>query len=52
LQRMQLDVHHANISSANENILHTFVIKLSGAQALTKDQLLEAVSGWSPRQKQ
>lgn len=52
LQRMQLDVHHANISAANENILHTFVIKLSGAQALTKDQLLEAISGWSPRQKQ
>lgn len=52
LQRMQLDVHHANISAANENILHTFVIKLSGAQALSKDQLLEAISGWSPRQKQ
>lgn len=52
LQRLQLDVHHANISAANENILHTFVIKLGGAQALTKDQLLEAISGSSPRQKQ
>lgn len=52
LQRLQLDVHHANISAANENILHTFVIKLGGAQALTKEQLLEAISGWSSRQKQ
>lgn len=49
LQRLQLDVHHANISAANENILHTFVIKLGGTQTLTKDQLLEAISGWSPR---
>lgn len=52
LQRMQLDVNHANISAANESILHTFVIKLGASQALTKEQLLEAISGWTPKQGQ
>ncbi|KAH9322890.1 hypothetical protein KI387_017529, partial [Taxus chinensis] len=52
LQRMQLDVNHANISAANENILHTFVIKLGASQALTREQLLEAISEWTPKQGQ
>eukprot|EP01018_Ginkgo_biloba_P010471 Gb_28786 [translate_table: standard] len=52
LQEMQLDIHHANISTANEMILHTFMIKLGGNQALTKEQLVEAISGWSPDQRQ
>uniref|UniRef100_A0A0C9QNE1 TSA: Wollemia nobilis Ref_Wollemi_Transcript_18624_2910 transcribed RNA sequence n=1 Tax=Wollemia nobilis TaxID=56998 RepID=A0A0C9QNE1_9CONI len=52
LQRMQLDINHANISAVNENILHTFVIKLGAMQALTKEQLVEAISGWTPKQRQ
>eukprot|EP01018_Ginkgo_biloba_P022983 Gb_36294 [translate_table: standard] len=45
LQDMQLDVHHASISTAKEVILHTFVVKLHGTQELTKDQLVAAISG-------
>lgn len=45
LQEMQLDVQHADMSTAKEMILHTFVVKLNGAQELTKQKLVAAISG-------
>nr|WEX73757.1 bHLH transcription factor [Abies beshanzuensis] len=45
LQEMQLDVHQANMSTAKEMILHTFVVKLNGTQELTKDKLVAAIAG-------
>eukprot|EP00252_Welwitschia_mirabilis_P025067 TRINITY_DN7695_c0_g1_i2.p1 TRINITY_DN7695_c0_g1~~TRINITY_DN7695_c0_g1_i2.p1 ORF type:complete len:572 (+),score=94.84 TRINITY_DN7695_c0_g1_i2:481-2196(+) len=47
LQKMQLDIQHTNITLADDNILHAFVVKLGGSHVLSKEQLLEAVSVWS-----
>eukprot|EP00252_Welwitschia_mirabilis_P026034 TRINITY_DN8344_c0_g1_i1.p1 TRINITY_DN8344_c0_g1~~TRINITY_DN8344_c0_g1_i1.p1 ORF type:complete len:581 (-),score=77.44 TRINITY_DN8344_c0_g1_i1:312-2054(-) len=45
LQKMQMDIQNASVTPVNENILHTFVVKLGEAHTLTKEQLLEAISG-------
>jgi len=45
LQEMQLDVQQADVSTAKEMIFHTFVVKLNGAQELTKEKLVAAISG-------
>lgn len=44
LQKMQLDVQQADMSTAKEMIFHTFVVKLNDAQELTKEKLVAAIS--------
>ncbi|KAF9687925.1 hypothetical protein SADUNF_Sadunf02G0143900 [Salix dunnii] len=44
LKEAQVTVIESKLSAANDNVLHTFVIKSEGSEQLTKDKLMAAFS--------
>eukprot|EP00249_Psilotum_nudum_P016459 c25835_g1_i1 orf=598-2514(-) len=44
LQELQVEVLHAGVSMANENVLHTFDLNLRDTDISTKDQLLATIT--------